>query len=247
MTPSDTNAPPVESVIEASTKLLAGGLGENLHSLILYGSAVHAGKVTAASDINLMFVLHASTAAAHRAIRDVVQRYPRLNPFVVELQGMPRAIRVFALKFLSIRRSYRVLHGEDCLKVLQVPKELELMLAEQELRNFRMRLVHTYITTIDKTPRYRRYIVFNANRLIVVLSDVLRCGDISLPSGLLERLPVFEREFKANPAVLRRLVDWKSAQHEPSLEEAAVAHGELVELCRQALNWMEAKWPKLPL
>jgi predicted nucleotidyltransferase len=193
MSATDTAAISVDSIVDQAAVALAGQLKENLHSLILYGSAVRGDLVATTSDVNFLVVLQASTSASHRVIRSVVQRFPRLNPFVVELSGMPRAVRVFALKFLSIRRNYRLLHGVDPLVNLQVPRDLELLLAEQELRNFRMRLVHSYVTSPGRVSRYGQFAIRNASRLIIVLSDVLRCADVTLPQTLGQRHIAFTR------------------------------------------------------
>jgi len=124
MSATETGAIAVDSIIDQAAAALAEQLKENLHSLILYGSAVRGDLVATASDVNFLLVLQASTSASHRVIRAVVQCFPRLNPFIVELSGMPRAVRVFALKFLSIRRDYRLLRGVDPLVDLQVPRDL---------------------------------------------------------------------------------------------------------------------------
>lgn len=247
MSATDTGAISVDSIVDQAAAALMEQLKENLHSLILYGSAVRGDLVTAASDVNFLLVLQASTSASHRAIRAVVQRFPRINPFIVELSGMPRAVRVFALKFLSIQRDYRLLHGVDPLVELQVPRELELVLVEQELRNFRMRLVHSYVTSTGRTPRYGRFVVRNASRIIIILSDVLRCANVALPHDLDGRLPILGREFAVGTDVLRRLLDWKTVQHELTLAESDETHHELVVLCGHVLTWMEQRWPKLPL
>jgi predicted nucleotidyltransferase len=247
MSATASGAISVDSIVDQAAAALMEQLKENLHSLILYGSAVRGDLVTTTSDVNFLLVLQASTSASHRAIRAVVQRFPRLNPFIVELKGLPRAVRVFALKFLSIRRDYRLLHGADPLVDLQVPRDLELLLVEQELRNFRMRLVHSYVTSTGPTSRYGRFAVRNASRLIIVLSDVLRCANVTLPHALDERLPVVGREFTVDTHVLRRLLDWKRVQHELTPAESDETHHELVLLCGHVLTWMEQRWPKLPL
>lgn len=237
----------VQIVVEQVTAALVGRLGENLKSLILYGSAVREETVRPGSDINLLVVLEDSTAAAHRVIRDTIQKFPHINPFIVEQPGMSRATRVFALKFLSIRRSHRLLHGVDVLNSLSVSRELEVLLAEQELRNLRMRLVHQFVTSDPSSGRYQRFVVRNAGRFVIVLSDVLRCADINPPKPLADRLPLFEKEFGADPGVLQRLLALKSSPRELNRAELEDAHAGLVTLFRRVLIWMARRWPDLPL
>ncbi|MBK8001866.1 MAG: nucleotidyltransferase domain-containing protein [Verrucomicrobia bacterium] len=241
------SAPSVDQVVEEVASAMADQLGRNLHSLILYGSAVRGDRSATGSDINLLVVLEASTAPAHRALRDLVRRWPIINPFIVERAGLPRAARVFALKFQSIRRNYRVLRGVDPLSTLGVSPALELFLTEQELRNFRMRLVHAYVTDTGDSRRYGRFVLRQISRLIIVLSDVLRCAQQIFPRELPERLPVFERVLGVDTGVLRRLLELKREGRELNESDAAATHGELVSLSSRALQWMEERWPEIPI
>jgi len=95
--------------LDESVEALKRTLGDNLHSCLLYGSAVRGGR-SGNSDIDLLIVLVKSTPEAHVAIRGLLS--PPLDPFILGLEGLERSLQAFALKFLSIRRNYRVLCGK---------------------------------------------------------------------------------------------------------------------------------------
>lgn len=239
--------PKFQKALDDAVDHLKRNLQENLYALVLYGSAVRGGLDPETSDLNLLIVLEASTAAAHKAIREVTGGPVSIEPFIVERGGMPRAMRVFALKFLSIQRNYQVLHGADPLRDLQVPSELSLLLAEQELRNLRMRTVHTFVTASRPPTRYRSYLLHNRSRILIVLSDVLRCGGIAVPRLLPERIPVFAQAFAVEESPLQRLMVLEGQSRNWTDQQALELHGGLMTVFGGALAWMEQRWPKLPL
>lgn len=246
---SDSNnlPPKFNDAIDIASSKLEKHLGENLHSLVLYGSSVRGGIDPESSNVNLLIILNVSTAHAHKAIRESLKSKVPIEPFVVELGGMHRATRVFALKFLSIRRDYRVLKGVDPLQDLAVSQDLRVLLTEQELRNLRMRFVRSYITAGPAHRRYHELLIHQSSRILIVLSDCLRCIDADIPHNLPDRIPVFEKLFEIDVSILRDLLRVKQS-HEVLNENAAFEfHSRLVKLFSGVLNWMEKQWPELPL
>ena len=76
------------------------------------------------------------------------------NLHCVALYGS--AVRAFAVKFASIARAHRVLHGVDVLSALQVRPELTRFLLEQALLNARLRSVQAFLSSRGHS-RYARY------------------------------------------------------------------------------------------
>jgi len=237
----------LQSELDPTVAYLSTNLGPNLHSLILYGSAARGEFIEERSDINLLIVLEASTPQAHSVLRELRLQEQRLQPFVVERGGMQRATQVFGLKFLSIQRHYRVLHGADPLKDLQLSDALHVLLAEQECRNLRMRLTHAYITADRDLKSYGRFVVANAPRFFIVLSDVARCASVELPDSLEARVEILSRTFQANAESLRNLWRLHQGSAKLSSREAQQMHQGLLPLLSAALTWIETRWPKLPI
>lgn len=232
----------VESAIDKLSAQLAQTLGENLKSLILYGSTARGDADPAESDINLLIALESSTAAAHKAIRDAISGEGKVEPMIVQRDGFARAQLAFALKFLSIGRNYRVLAGEDILaNEPPVSQGMLRFLAEQEVRNLRMRLTNVFVTSHNEQRRYATYLRRNTTGIIVTLSDLLRAEAIDVPTGFAERFGLFQREFGADPWALNELLERRrgSRRTSPSYDEL---HAGLVALLSAAIHWMEARW-----
>ena len=109
-------------------------------------------------------------------------------------------------------------------------------------------MVNAYITAGPKHRRYHELLVHQASRILIVLSDCLRCaGRAEMPHNLPDRIPIFEELFATDVSVLRKMLALK---HDPKPLTEATAfefHSGLVKLLGAALKWMEEKCPTLPL
>jgi predicted nucleotidyltransferase len=236
----------VDVAVERIVRALVASLGENLHTCILYGSAVRGDLLPRASDLNLLIVLEHSTPDAHRAIADVVRNAPRVvEPFVLGREGLERSRRVFAIKFRSIKRNYRALHGADVLAAFDAAPNLLRFLCEQSLRNLRLRHAHAYITFGHRRERFTRYATRSLAGVHTALSELLRSEGIEIPADHAQRLPVLERTFGPIVSVLQDLRALKQSGRTMTAAEVDAYHGRLFTLLDVATAWMEARWPEL--
>ena len=244
---SVTLPPAFQRTLDRAVTFLTNNLGENLHSLMLYGSAVRGNVTARGSDLNLLIVLEASVADAHEVISEITAGPGPINPMVIERRALQRAKRVFALKFLSIRRDYRVLHGADPLADLEVTSDLLVLLCEQELRNLRMRVVRAYVMAGAKSAVYMQFLTRNIARIFIVLSDTARCAEVDIPHDLDKRLPVFAETFQADVAVLETLLQHKRQPMRMSRAQVHDLHARLLNLFQHSIDWIERRWPTPPL
>ena len=123
-------------------------LGDTLESIVLFGSAAE-GRLRAASDVNVIFVLNRFEPPRLDALRDAVrvaQAAIRLAPMMLLRDEIPHAASAFAVKFADIVRRHRVLHGDDPFAALTIPRERLLARLLQVLLNLRLRLRSAYVT-----------------------------------------------------------------------------------------------------
>ena len=123
-------------------------LGDTLESIVLFGSAAE-GRLRAASDVNVIFVLTRFEPARADALRDAVrvaQAAIRLAPMILLRDEIPHAASAFAVKFADIVRRHRVLYGDDPFADLAIPRERLLARLLPVLLNLRLRLRAAYVT-----------------------------------------------------------------------------------------------------
>jgi len=245
MTTSTTLPRETQEALDAAVAALKKTLGENLRSLVLYGSAVRGNLVPKVSDLNLLILLQESTPDAHAAIADAIRGPVRIEPFILGEALLARSIQSFAVKFLSIRRNYRVLHGNDPFANLAIDESLARFLCEQAVRNLRLRCVRAFVVLGQDRPRYSAFLARLSSALFTDLAEGLRRVSIDVPRSYEERMPLFEKTFGVDASVLRDLLALKAASRVLSAAETKEVHARLFKLLDAAVRWMEAQWPAL--
>jgi hypothetical protein len=245
MTTSTTLPPPIQAALDAAVAALKKTLGENLQSLLLYGSAVRGNLQAGVSDLNLLILLEASTPDAHAAIADAIRGPVRIEPFILGRDLLARSMQAFAVKFLSIRRNYRVLHGADPFADLVIDESLAKFLCEQAVRNLRLRCVRAFVVLGHDRPRYSAFLAKLSSALFTDLAEALRRVGTEIPRAYEERIPVLGKAFGADGSVLRDLLALKASPRTLSAAETKEFHSRLFKLLDAAVRWMEAQWPPL--
>jgi hypothetical protein len=123
--------------IDELTKRMEGAAGNNLVSLILYGSAASGEYDPKLSNLNIFAVLRDTSFKALEALSLVAgwwaqQKQP---PFLVmSLLEVERSTDVFTIEFMDMKRHHRLISGDDVLSGLSIPMHLHRVHVEYELR-----------------------------------------------------------------------------------------------------------------
>ena len=231
---------PLKSVgiLNEVTTGLRDKLGDNLYSLILYGSAVRGSFDVRSSDFNLLIILNESTPAAHREIARLLKARIRVEPFVISRIGMQKSFEAFAIKFCSIQRHYRVLHGEDPLRDLVIDEKILHFLTEQALRNLRLRSVRAYIQWGSERKRYMEYVVGIVPQIFTDIGSAFRVRGFSVEERFAQRIPLFTQHLGEAATVLEDLLVIKEKKISLSEKELFNLHEKLFTLLDQSITWL---------
>jgi predicted nucleotidyltransferase len=111
--------------------------GENLQSVILYGSAADGEFHPDFSNINLLCVLRESSFATLTAIAPTVEWWTKQKhhePLVLTREELQSSTDVFSIELLDMQHRHRLLFGADVLSGLKIPMHLHRAQLEYELR-----------------------------------------------------------------------------------------------------------------
>ena len=125
-----------KQINEFITRLRAAS-GENLQSVILYGSAADGEFHPEFSNLNLLCVLRESSFATLTALAPAVVWWTRQKhdePLVLTREELERSTDVFSIELLDMQQRHRVLFGDDVLSGLRIPLHLHRAQLEYELR-----------------------------------------------------------------------------------------------------------------
>ena len=138
----------MEKLLQDWVKELKQELGNNLVSVILYGSAVRGEHVAARSDVNLMFVfkkldLRQITTVRKLTHRKMRRQLPQLVFWTVE--ELAHAWDVFPLEFEDIKENHQCLVGNDPFGKRKVDKKRMRYQIEFELRSKLLTMRDTWL------------------------------------------------------------------------------------------------------
>jgi hypothetical protein len=126
-----------EKQINEFISRLRTAAGENLLSVILYGSAADGEFHAEFSNVNLLCILRESSFATLTAMAPAVEWWTRQKqhaPLVLTREELERSTDVFSIELLDMQQRHRVLLGDDMLSGLQIPMHLHRAQLEYELR-----------------------------------------------------------------------------------------------------------------
>jgi predicted nucleotidyltransferase len=126
-----------EKQINEFISRLRAASGENLQSVILYGSAADGEFHPDFSNVNLLCIFRETSFATLTAMAPAVEWWTRQKhhePLVLTREELERSTDVFSIEFLDMQQRHRVLFGEDVLAGLQIPMHLHRAQLEYELR-----------------------------------------------------------------------------------------------------------------
>jgi hypothetical protein len=123
-------------------------LGDNLESVILYGSMATGDEWSPDSDHNLLVVLNEAALADLERLRTATGRWTSAGqppPVLFTKSELERAADVFPIEFLQMQQAHRVLHGSDALTSLDISANNLRHQTEYELRTKFIQLRRLYI------------------------------------------------------------------------------------------------------
>ncbi|MFI5069291.1 MAG: hypothetical protein ACHP8A_00255 [Terriglobales bacterium] len=126
-----------EKQINEFVSKMRSAAGNNLRSIVLYGSAATGEFHPDFSNVNLLCVLHETSFATLSAIAPVVKWWTDKKhrpPLVLTGDELNRSTDVFSIELLDMQQRHRVLFGDDLLTGLKIPMHFHRAQLEYELR-----------------------------------------------------------------------------------------------------------------
>jgi predicted nucleotidyltransferase len=166
-----------EEKLTEIVRRLQEGSGENLQSIVLYGSAARGDFHANKSDLNLLCVLKSAKAAELARIASVVRWWcgPMREPAprIFTHEELVRSADVFAIELLDIGAAHRVLFGEDLVAEIEVPMNLHRVQVEHELRIALQKLRDHFLRASDNEQQLREVYAKSISSISVLLRHML--------------------------------------------------------------------------
>jgi hypothetical protein len=152
-----------------------GLFGDDLISIILYGSASGRDYRPGKSDINFMIVLSEDGIErldkAFKVVETWQKRKVAIPLFLTELY-VESSLDVFPIEYLNFQRNHVLVYGKDILEELSFDRELVRLQCEREIKGKLLLLREAYMETGGK-GRALRDVIGQSIRAFVAIFDAL--------------------------------------------------------------------------
>ncbi|MET0648870.1 MAG: hypothetical protein ABW208_19850 [Pyrinomonadaceae bacterium] len=150
--------------------------GDNLASVVLYGSAASGDFVQTESDYNLLIALHRIAPEDLRVAQSPMREWRRLGhplPVYFTFSELRDAADVFPIEFHRMERSRVVLYGRDPFESFQISDENLRHQTEYELRSKLIQLRRLYIPASGSATKLRDLMVDSLSSFATLFAPVL--------------------------------------------------------------------------
>jgi predicted nucleotidyltransferase len=201
----------VQRQIANFVERLGKATGDNLISVVLYGSAATGDFIEQRSDVNLLCVLNKTDEAVLKSVSTVVQWWSRelrhRPPMVLTMEELTTSADVFAIETLDIKAQNKLLFGRDVLNSVQVPMNLHRVQVEHELRILLLRLRQHYILARGNSDDLKKALAQSASSAATLLRHALIAINGKAPAPSRQALPKVAEVFGIDISSVNSVLD----------------------------------------
>lgn len=194
--------------------------GEELISVVLYGSSASGEFTTRYSNVNLLVILKDTSLDNLNKISTLITRhkFQMIKPLFFSEGYIKRSIDVFPIEFLDMKENHIVLHGKDVLSSLAIDIKNLRFQCEQELKAKLVNIKDAYLRIRNK-QELKRLLFISFTSIIHILRNLVRLKGNS-PSYLKEDvLKDISKEFNIDTTNFNKILNAKKKNLILSSEE----------------------------
>jgi predicted nucleotidyltransferase len=184
--------------------------GENLQSVILFGSAASGEFHSEISNINLLCVVREASYPTLSALAPVVEwwtRQKRHVPLVLTGEEMKRSADVFSIEFLDMQQRHRVLFGADVLAGLTIPMHLHGAQVEYELREKTILMRERFLVVGTNKKQLWELLLGSWSTFATLFRHSLIALGDKPPDSKRETIQALAKRIQFDPSVFLQLLD----------------------------------------
>ena len=191
--------------------------GDDLVSVVLYGSAARDDFHEHYSDVNLLIVLRHMKPSIYPALTCVLAWWSHEEklrpPTIMTLEELRESADVFAIELLDIKRSHRTLFGQDVVGSIDVPMNLHRVEVEHDLRTTLLRLRNHLLLTNDGDDELKLILAKSVTSVLTLFRHALIALGEDPPHAKPKVLEHAAEIFGFNDRPLRTVLELRSDGH----------------------------------
>lgn len=188
--------------------------GDNLASVVLYGSAASGDFIELQSDYNLLIALHRITPEDLRQAQAPTREWQRLGhplPVYFTFAELRDAADVFPIEFHQMERARVVLFGRDPFETLRISDANLRHQTEYELRSKLIQLRRLYIPASVSARRLQDLMTDSLSSFATLFAPVLLLQGAEAPVLKRDIVRATARLLALDPAPFERIFDLRES------------------------------------
>jgi predicted nucleotidyltransferase len=236
----------VNEALKNLVERLHGAAGENLESILLYGSAARGDFHEVHSDLNVLCTLRSlgveDLARAAGTVKwwTSVQKQPA--PLFFTAEELRRAADVFAIELLDMQQSHRVLYGSDVVSGISVPLNLHRIQVEHELRTLLLKLRQHFLLHADSRQELHAVLAKSASSARALLRHALIAFGEQPPATTGDLLARLAARTGTNTAGLEAVLSLRESKT-PN-DDVAALYGKYLAVLEKVIAALDQHLPK---
>ena len=217
--------------------------GDDLVSIMLYGSAAGSDYRPGESDINFMIVLTDEGIKRLEKAFTIVQKWRKRRvavPLFLTESYIETSTDVFPIEYLNFQSNYTLVYGKDVLKDLHFEVNQVRLQCEREIKGKLLLLRETFIETAGKVKSLRSAISQSIQAFCAVFRALLFLKGQEPPPHKRALLKMTSEAFGLNAPLFDRLLDVKEGKAKTQTEEIKTLYGEYLEEIRKLMKMIDA-------
>jgi len=211
-----------EEIYDEFTADMQKAFGEDLQSIILYGSGARGDYRPGKSDINFLVVLSEEGIGAIDRASGSLRRWRKslvTTPLFMTQTFIYTSLGAYPVEFLNMQKSYVVVYGGDVLKDLSFDPVAIRHQCERELRGKLLLLRTTYLETRGKADRIRNLIRASLTAFLSIFHALLYLKGGVLPENPRETIIAMAEAYHLDSEVFLQCLEVKEEKESLSTTE----------------------------
>ena len=196
--------------------------GDDLVSVILYGSSVTKEYDPNKSDLNFLIVLSVEAIERLHLAHELVVRWRKKKvgtPLFLTKDYIECSLDTFPIEFLNIKRNHQVIIGEDVLAGISFKRNFIRMQGERELKGKLLLLRQRYVETRGKHKVLKGLISASLPTFIFVFKGLLYLLGKEVPETKEQTISILSQELKLDQELFTSLLQLEAGTFKYSRQE----------------------------
>lgn len=230
---------------ETLTQELKTICGDNLRSVVLYGSAA-AGDAVKTSDYNVLVALDRVDAEALMALTDVSARWDKEGnpaPLLFVKNALVRSADVFPVEFADIIQTHKLLYGENPFEGMHIELANLRLELEHEFKSKIILLRERFLVTRGAPKEVDKLMAASLSAFLTLFKATLRLYGETPPARKMAVLPLLSEHIKFDQEIFSIVWDLKEGRKNKELSSMQVFSRYLAavqEVSGEVDRWLQA-------